>query len=226
MLNTDTDTQFELTPLFKQIFRYDLSVWRLPHQVGRVEGVPNVAQAASGIDSNTTRSTTDARRTRRSLPGDVSEVEALDALDDSSSSSSFSPPSRQTDPETPCHILTMDSLVSAHETLSSSGLKLHFKVFVMQDEGEAGSGYSCQTTCDGALNTGIPEAKSARSMQRWIKLTSNMQDVMSVDVYRDYQREVMKVNVDNPQKPKLFVKAVDPDTHPEDTNTHLDATDT
>ncbi|KAJ7197386.1 hypothetical protein GGX14DRAFT_667907 [Mycena pura] len=36
------------------------------------------------------------------------------------------------------------------------GLKLHFSIYEMQSEDEAGSGYSCQTTCDGALNTGVP----------------------------------------------------------------------
>jgi hypothetical protein len=35
-------------------------------------------------------------------------------------------------------------------------LRLHFSIYEMQSESEAGSGYSCQTTCDGALNSGIP----------------------------------------------------------------------
>ncbi|KAJ7086200.1 hypothetical protein C8R44DRAFT_893656 [Mycena epipterygia] len=36
------------------------------------------------------------------------------------------------------------------------GLRLHFSIYEMQKETEEGSGNSFQTTCDGALNTGIP----------------------------------------------------------------------
>ncbi|KAH8813377.1 hypothetical protein DL96DRAFT_1685243 [Flagelloscypha sp. PMI_526] len=35
-------------------------------------------------------------------------------------------------------------------------LHLHFTIFEMQSEAQAGSGYSCQTFSDGALNTGVP----------------------------------------------------------------------
>ncbi|KAK1215982.1 hypothetical protein PQX77_021383 [Marasmius sp. AFHP31] len=40
--------------------------------------------------------------------------------------------------------------------LREQGLRLHFTIFEKQSESEAGSGYSCQTKSDGALNTGLP----------------------------------------------------------------------
>ncbi|KAK1217846.1 hypothetical protein PQX77_019486 [Marasmius sp. AFHP31] len=47
-------------------------------------------------------------------------------------------------------------VLANQEPLKKQGLRLHFTIFEKQSEAEAGSGYSCQTGCHGALNTGLP----------------------------------------------------------------------
>ncbi|KAJ7872407.1 hypothetical protein B0H13DRAFT_1633890 [Mycena leptocephala] len=54
-------------------------------------------------------------------------------------------------------VIYVAAVVQANLALiKSKGVKLHFSIYEMQREAEAGSGYSSQTNCDGALNTGIP----------------------------------------------------------------------
>ncbi|KAJ6556582.1 hypothetical protein DFH09DRAFT_1491168 [Mycena vulgaris] len=54
-------------------------------------------------------------------------------------------------------VIYVAAVVQANLALfKSKGLRLHFSIYEMQSETEAGSGNSFQTTCDGALNTGIP----------------------------------------------------------------------
>ncbi|KAK1221105.1 hypothetical protein PQX77_016152 [Marasmius sp. AFHP31] len=47
-------------------------------------------------------------------------------------------------------------VLANREPLKKQGLRLHFTIFEKQSLAEAGSGYSCQTGCHGALNTGLP----------------------------------------------------------------------
>ncbi|KAK1227243.1 hypothetical protein PQX77_009756, partial [Marasmius sp. AFHP31] len=47
-------------------------------------------------------------------------------------------------------------VLANQDALKKQGLRLHFTIFEKQSEHEAGSGYSCQTNSDGALNTGLP----------------------------------------------------------------------
>ncbi|KAL0563438.1 hypothetical protein V5O48_018629, partial [Marasmius crinis-equi] len=64
-------------------------------------------------------------------------------------------------------------VLANREALKQQGLRLHFTIFDKQVRQEAGSGYSCQTNCDGALNsTGLPGQ---------VKIASVIPDQLPID---------------------------------------------
>ncbi|KAF9065128.1 hypothetical protein BDP27DRAFT_1425066 [Rhodocollybia butyracea] len=113
-------------------------------------------------------------------------------------------------------VIYVAAVVLANKTLlNSKGLKLHFTIFEMQEEKEAGSGYSCQTTCDGALNTGIPTMVTIPKVTDTDLPASDIKDLMDLaqtitaELEKNIDEHKTVLKEENLAALELFVKAID-----------------
>ncbi|KAJ7102825.1 hypothetical protein C8R44DRAFT_746796 [Mycena epipterygia] len=110
-------------------------------------------------------------------------------------------------------LIYVAAVVQANQAhFKSKGLKLHFSIYEMQKEAEAGSGNSCQTTCDGALNTGIPDKLTipgaAAGVQSPIADLTNLAQFIKDDLERDIPKHKKVLQAENLAALELFVEAI------------------
>ncbi|KAF7339428.1 hypothetical protein MSAN_02156900 [Mycena sanguinolenta] len=94
-----------------------------------------------------------------------------------------------------------------------NGLKLHFSIYEMQKDHEKGSGYSCQTTSDGALNTGIPGQQDipkvvANDLPSEFAELTDLAKCITAELEKDVDGHKARLKEENVAALKLFVDAI------------------